>query len=53
MIFLFRMLDRGMKISVIPEYLFKYRLRNTGISYKNLYKQKSYVKYFRTIRESY
>ncbi|MBU5454188.1 glycosyltransferase [Caproiciproducens sp. MSJ-32] len=37
---LFRMLDRGMKISVIPEYLFKYRLRNTGISYKNLYKQK-------------
>lgn len=37
---LFRMLYKGMKIVVIPEYLFRYRLRETGISYKNLYKQK-------------
>lgn len=38
--FLFRMLNKRMKIVVIPEYLFKYRLRVNGISYKNLYKQK-------------
>ena len=29
-----------MNMLVIPEYLFKYRLRMNGISYKNLYKQK-------------
>lgn len=37
---LFRMLINKMKIVVLPEYLFKYRLRVNGISYKNLYKQK-------------
>lgn len=37
---LFRMLIKNMKIVVLPEYLFKYRLRINGISYKNLYKQK-------------
>lgn len=38
--FLFRMLKNKIKIVVLPEYLFKYRLRDNGISYKNLYKQK-------------
>lgn len=38
---LFRMLLNNMKITVLPEYLFKYRLRVNGISYKNLYKQKN------------
>lgn len=37
---LFRMLSNGMELVVIPKYLFKYRLRMNGISYKNLYKQK-------------
>lgn len=38
--FLFRLISKGYKVSVIPEYYFKYRLRENGISFKNLYKQK-------------
>lgn len=37
---LFRMISNRMKLAVLDEYLFKYRLRMNGISYKNLYKQK-------------
>lgn len=37
---LFRMLDMGEKIAVLPKYLFKYRLRTNGISFKSLYNQK-------------
>lgn len=38
--FLFRIIDKGNDVAVIPEYLFKYRLRESGISYDNLFKQK-------------
>ncbi len=37
---LFRLISRMKKISVIDEYLFKYRLRENGISFNNLFKQK-------------
>lgn len=37
---LFRLISNGKKIAVIDEYLFKYRLRENGISFNNLFKQK-------------